>query len=59
MTYITSKQIAKFILNYIICQNGIPMSIVIDNGRNFKNHEVIEICEQFHIQQGFATPYYP
>lgn len=59
MTYITGKQIAKFILNYIICRYGIPMSIVIDNGMPFKNHEVKELSEQFHIQQRFATLYYP
>ena len=29
----TGKQVAMFILNYIICRYGIPMSIVIDHGK--------------------------
>ncbi|XP_059073195.1 uncharacterized protein LOC131874010 [Cryptomeria japonica] len=35
------------------------MRIVTDNGRPFKKHEVAKICEQFYIQQRFATLYYP
>lgn len=34
------------------------MTIVTNNGRPFKNQDV-ELCEQFHIQHRFSTPYYP
>lgn len=35
------------------------MTIIIDNGQPFKNQDVKELCEQFHIQHRFSTPYYP
>ena len=43
----TGKQVAMFLLNYIICRYGIPMSIVTDNGKQFKNHEMKKLCENF------------
>lgn len=46
-------------LNYIICRYRVPICFVTDNGRPFKNQEVKELCDKFHIQQRFATPYYP
>lgn len=58
MTFTTWKQIAKFILNYIICRYGLPLCIVTDNDRPFKNQEVSELCDQFHIHQRFTTVYY-
>jgi transposase InsO family protein len=30
-----------------------------DNGRPFKNQDVQEFCNKFHIQHQFSTPYYP
>lgn len=59
MTTMTGKQIASFILNYLICRYGIPSSIIIDNGQPFKNQDVQELCDRFKIQHHFSTPYYP
>ncbi|GLJ43441.1 hypothetical protein SUGI_0902990 [Cryptomeria japonica] len=59
LTQVTRKQIATFILNYIICRYGIPVSIIIDNGHPFKNKDVRELCDRFHISHCFSTPYYP
>lgn len=59
MTYITGKQISKFILNYIIFRYGVPQSIITYNGRPFTNQDFHELCEKFHIQHHFTTPYYP
>lgn len=59
LTHITGKQIATFILNYIICWYGVPLSIITDNGHPFKNQDVRELCDKFHIQHRFSTPYYP
>lgn len=56
---VTRKQIATFILNYIICRYSIPISIIIDNGRPFKNQDVRELCDRFHNSHRFSTPYYP
>lgn len=59
MTYTTGTQISKFILNYIICQYGVPQSIITNNGRPFKNQELHHLYEYFHIQHHFYTTYYP
>jgi transposase InsO family protein len=59
MTYITGKQISKFILNYLICRYSIPQTIILDNGTPFKKQDVRELCKKFHIQHRFSTPYYP
>lgn len=56
---VTRKQIATFILNYIICRYGIPGSIITDNGHPFKNQDVRELCDRFHISHRFSTLYYP
>lgn len=58
LTIIIGIQIASFIPNYIICRYVIPYSIVTKNGIPFKNQDVQEICERFHIQHQFSTPYY-
>ncbi|GLJ50601.1 hypothetical protein SUGI_1078000 [Cryptomeria japonica] len=59
LTQVTGKQIAMFILNYIICRYDIPVSIITDNGRPFKNQDVRELYDRFHISHHFSTPYYP
>lgn len=58
LTYITSKQISKFMLNNIICRYGLPQSIITNNGRPFKNQDVCDLCERFHIQHHFLSLYY-
>ncbi|GLJ17131.1 hypothetical protein SUGI_0296430 [Cryptomeria japonica] len=58
LTQVTGKQIATFILNYIICRYGILVSIITDNGCPFKNQDVCELCDHFHISHHFSTPYY-
>jgi len=52
-------KIADFISHHIICQFGIPTQIVIDNGKSFKNKEVLALCKAYHIRISFSTPYYP
>lgn len=54
----TSKQFALFILNYIIYRYGIPSSIVTDNGGQFKNKDLDELCEKFKIKQHWSSVYY-
>lgn len=59
MTYIIDKHIPKFILKYLICRYSVPQVIITNNGTPFKNEDVWELCNQFHIQHHFFTPYYP
>lgn len=59
LTIVIGRQITSFILNYIIFRYGIPIYIITNNGRPFKNHDVKEICcDIFNIQHIFSTPYY-
>lgn len=55
----TGKQISSFIINYIICQFGIPHAILTDNSLYFKNHIIDELCENFHIIHHSSSIYYP
>lgn len=55
----TGKQVALFILNYIICRYGIPSSIMTNNGGQFKNKDLDELCEKFKIKQQWSSVYYP
>ena len=39
------KHVVFFILNHIICCYGIPSSIVTDNGGQFKNKDLRQLCK--------------
>lgn len=52
-------KIADFISHHIIDRFGIPAQIVTDNGKKFKNKEVLALCKAYHIRISFSTPYYP
>lgn len=55
----TRKHVALFILKHIICQYGIPSSIITDNGGQFKNKDLKQLCKKFHIKQHWSSIYYP
>ncbi|XP_059288698.1 uncharacterized protein LOC132042094 [Lycium ferocissimum] len=55
---ITKKVVANFVRN-IICQFGIPESIIIDNGENLNSHMMKDIYEQFKITHRNSTAYRP
>lgn len=59
LTEVSRKQIATFILNYIIYHYGVPLSIITNNGHPFKNQDVHELCDHFHIKHRFSIPNYP
>lgn len=53
------KFVALFITNYIICRYGVPSSIITDNGGQFKNKDLKELCKKFRITQHWSSIYYP
>ena len=53
------KHVALFILNHIICRYGIPSPIVTDNGGQFKNKDLKQLCKKFQIKQNWSSIYYP
>ncbi|RDY12613.1 Pol polyprotein, partial [Mucuna pruriens] len=49
--------VVKFIKRDIICQYGLPVHIIIDNGTNLNNKMMTKLCEQFKIRHHNSTPY--
>ena len=56
---ITEANTTNFIWKSIICRHGIPASIVTDNGAQFDNARVREICAQLGISKTFSSPRHP
>ncbi|XP_022843327.1 uncharacterized protein LOC111366872, partial [Olea europaea var. sylvestris] len=56
---ITEANTSKFLWKNIICRFGIPHSIVSDNGRQFDNKKVRELCEELGIKKHFSIPHHP
>ena len=54
-----SGKTIRNVLEDICCTFGIPEIIQSDNGREFKNKEVQELCENYLIDQRFSLPYSP
>ena len=52
-------KIVDFILHHLIYWFCILTQIVTDNGKKFKNKEVLALCKAYHIWIRFSTPYYP
>ena len=57
-TKITSKHMAKFILNNITCRYSKPYELISNQGSYFKR-EVAAILKKYNIQRHKSSPYYP
>ncbi len=51
--------VAYAIVSYLICPCTTPRVLLSDNGAEFKNQVLRDICTQFHIQQIFITSHHP
>ena len=56
---ITEANTTNFMWRSIICRHGIPASIITDNGCQFDNKKVREICKQLKIIKTFSSPRHP
>lgn len=56
---VTKKVVAYFVKNNLICQFGIPESIITGNRANLNSHLMKEICEQFKITHHNSNAYRP
>nr|XP_017225332.1 PREDICTED: uncharacterized protein LOC108201552 [Daucus carota subsp. sativus] len=52
---ITTKQVAQFVWENIICRYGIPRIMVTDNGTQFNNAEFKSYCEDYSIELRFTS----
>ena len=56
---ITTKQVAQFFWENIICRYGIPRVLVTDNGTQFNNKEFKDYCEDNDINLRFTSVAHP
>ncbi|XP_074362142.1 uncharacterized protein LOC141702338 [Apium graveolens] len=56
---ITTKQIAQFFWENVICQYGIPRILVTDNGKQFDNAVFKEHCDDNSIELRFTSVAHP
>ena len=43
----------------MICQFGVPRELVANNGTQFQNKKLKELCDIYHIKLNFASMSYP
>ncbi|XP_022877018.1 uncharacterized protein LOC111395264 [Olea europaea var. sylvestris] len=56
---IAEANTSKFFWKNTICRFEIPYSVVSDNGRQFDNKKVRNLCEELGIKKHFSTPHQP
>ncbi|KAL8091611.1 hypothetical protein AgCh_034024 [Apium graveolens] len=56
---ITTKQVAQFLWENIMCRYGIPRILVTDNGTQFNNEEFKKYCEENEIELRFTSVAHP
>ena len=55
----SAKTVARAIVDELICKFGSPKSLLSDNGGEFNNAILEEICGNFNIKKCNITPYHP
>jgi hypothetical protein len=56
---VTKKVVVRFIKNQLICHYGVPSKIITDNGSNFNNKMMKQMCEKFKIEHHNSSSYIP
>ena len=52
---ITSEKIKEFVYKNIVCQYGVPHTIISDNDKQFDCNEFKEFCENLQIKKVFSS----
>ena len=59
-SYTTNKSdTINFVWKHLICQLGVPRELVVDNGTQFQDNKLKELCDTYHIKLNFAFVSYP
>lgn len=56
---VTKTDTINFIWKHLFCQFGIPHELVADNGTQFQNAKLKELCNTYNIKLNFASVSYP
>lgn len=56
---ITEKKTTDFVFRNLVCRYGILYALMVDNGRQFDNHNFREFCQNLGIELKFCSPAYP
>ena len=51
--------VAKTIFKKLILEHGAPEILLSDNGKELTNDTLAYVCQEFHIEQHFTSPYTP
>ncbi len=55
----SARAVAHVIVNKLICEHSSLRVLVSDNGTEFRNNVLAEICSQFGLRQTFTVAYHP
>ncbi len=55
----TARAVAHAIVSRLICEHTAPRVLLSDNGAEFRNKILQEICSQFNVTQTFTVAYHP
>ncbi|MCO5564639.1 hypothetical protein L7F22_018305 [Adiantum nelumboides] len=55
----TSKDVCNFIFDYICCRFGVPLELVSDQGKKFRNDLIEDLVKKLEIKHRYSTPYHP
>ena len=55
----TAESVAHALVTQVFLKHGTPRVILSDNGAEFRNSLLSEICTQFNVRQAFITAYHP
>ena len=55
----TSKEMAKFVFEQIVCRFGVPLELVTDNSPAFRGSFIKDLVVHLEIAHKKATPYHP
>ena len=55
----TAESVAHALVSSVFLKHGTPTVILSDNGAEFRNALLSEICGQFNVRQAFVTAYHP
>ena len=55
----TADVVAKALVDNVFCKYNIPKTLLSDNGTEFKNEVVENVCKIYKIDQCFTTAYHP